>query len=274
VFSPVETVVRRVLTACPRWLVGTTAAFAFALLLISCSTLERTVVAPPGVPGATFVGNDACVDCHENYTRVFSGSPHARLHATTAKMAGGSGCESCHGPGSKHVESGGGFGKFIINPGRDPQACFTCHLDVHAQFKLPQHHPVIEGKMNCVQCHDPHGLDIMKPSRGLAISRQNDQCASCHRDQSRRFVFEHEALREACTSCHQPHGSMNRKMLAQPDANLCLRCHAQEQGPGVRRGEVFIGKVNHTRFLSRGTCWTAGCHTAVHGSNVDPYLRY
>jgi hypothetical protein len=23
-----------------------------------------------------------------------------------------------------------------------------------------------------------------------------------------------------------------------------------------------------------GTCWTAGCHTAVHGSNVDPRLRY
>jgi hypothetical protein len=23
-----------------------------------------------------------------------------------------------------------------------------------------------------------------------------------------------------------------------------------------------------------GTCWTSGCHTAVHGSNVDPRLRY
>jgi hypothetical protein len=23
-----------------------------------------------------------------------------------------------------------------------------------------------------------------------------------------------------------------------------------------------------------GTCWTSGCHTAIHGSNVDPRLRY
>jgi hypothetical protein len=26
--------------------------------------------------------------------------------------------------------------------------------------------------------------------------------------------------------------------------------------------------------LRIGTCWTAGCHTAIHGSNVDPRLRY
>jgi hypothetical protein len=26
--------------------------------------------------------------------------------------------------------------------------------------------------------------------------------------------------------------------------------------------------------LKMGTCWTAGCHTAVHGSNVDVRLRY
>jgi hypothetical protein len=26
--------------------------------------------------------------------------------------------------------------------------------------------------------------------------------------------------------------------------------------------------------LQIGTCWAAGCHTAVHGSNVDPRFRY
>jgi len=189
-------------------------------------------------------------------------------------MPGSAGCESCHGPGSKHLAVGGGRGKFIVNPGRDPQACFTCHLEVHAAFNLPQHHPVREGKMNCVQCHDPHGADIMKPARGLAMSRVNEQCAACHREQSKRVVFEHEALREGCTTCHQPHGSINQKLLVQPDSNLCLRCHAQVQGPGVRPGQLIIGKVNHTPYVSRGSCWTSTCHTAVHGSNVDPYLRY
>jgi predicted CXXCH cytochrome family protein len=247
-------------------------------LLISCSTVERSLAPPPEIPGATFTGNASCVDCHANYTRVFAASPHARLHVETAKMPGNSGCESCHGPGSKHIAVGGGRGKFIVNPGRDPQACFACHLEVHTEFNLPQHHPVREGKMNCVQCHDPHGQDIMKPAGGLAMARLNEQCASCHRAQSKRVVFEHEALREGCTTCHSPHGSVNRKMLVQADPNLCLRCHAQLAGgarPGqAGRGELIIGKVDHTPFVRRGTCWTATCHTAVHGSNVDPYLRY
>jgi hypothetical protein len=37
---------------------------------------------------------------------------------------------------------------------------------------------------------------------------------------------------------------------------------------------VLIGATTHTAYLSRGTCWSAGCHTAVHGSNVDAKLRY
>jgi predicted CXXCH cytochrome family protein len=126
--------------------------------------------------------------------------------------------------------------------------------------------------MNCVQCHDPHGSDIMKPAGGLAMARLDQQCATCHREQMKRVVFEHPALREGCATCHQPHGSVNRKMLVQPDPNLCLRCHAQ--APGTGRGELFIGKVRHTGFINRGTCWTSTCHTAVHGSNVDRYLRY
>jgi len=254
------------------FLLGAWAAGA-SFLLISCSTVERELAPPPEMPGATFVGNAGCVDCHANYTRIFAASPHARLHVESAQMLGGSGCESCHGPGSKHVVIGGGRGKFIINPGKDPQSCFACHLNVHAEFNLPQHHPVREGKMNCVQCHDPHGSDMMKPAGGLAMARLNEQCATCHREQSKRTVYEHEALREGCTTCHAPHGSINQKMLVQADANLCLRCHAQTSR-GIANREIFIGDVRHTSFISRGTCWTAGCHTAVHGSNVDPHLRY
>ena len=90
--------------------------------------------------------------------------------------------------------------------------------------------------MSCVQCHDPHGGDILKPKGGLAMARQNESCAQCHREQTRPFVFEHEALREGCAVCHNPHGSINEKMLVESDPNLCLRCHAQVQAPG---GEHF-----------------------------------
>lgn len=250
----------------------------WALLLASCSTFPKSTIAPPQIEGATFVGNKACAECHANFTRAFPGNPHARLQFEGAPQGEHAGCESCHGPGSLHLKAAGGR-RLIVNPGRDPQACFNCHLDVHAQFKLPQHHPVLEGRMNCVQCHDPHGGDIYKASHRTALGVRpesglatlNESCAECHREQARPMVFHHEALREGCTICHQPHGSIADKMLVQRDNNLCLKCHAQVATLG---GQIFIGETVHTTHLSRGACWSAGCHTAVHGSNIDRKLRH
>jgi predicted CXXCH cytochrome family protein len=244
------------------------------VLLNSCSTESLSITAAPQIAGATFVGDHACAECHTNISRVFGSSPHARIRLEDTRAAGQTGCESCHGPGSLHIASGGGRAKFIVNPGKNSTACFECHRPIEAQFHLPQHHPVLEKKMNCVQCHDPHGLDILKPAGGLAMARPNESCGQCHREQTRPFVFEHPALREGCTMCHNVHGSINAKLLTQRDSNLCLRCHAQVQGPSVARGQIYIGNVDHTSFLRMGSCWSSGCHTAIHGSNVDIRLRY
>lgn len=186
-------------------------------------------------------------------------------------MAGRTGCESCHGPGSKHVEAGGGLGASIVNPNRDPDACYVCHQDIHAAFSLPAHHPVPEGRIACSQCHDPHGFEIRQPSKGLAMARQNESCTQCHRDQTRPFLYEHAAMREGCTVCHSPHGSVNQKLLVQNDANLCLKCHSQLQ---FKTGSIMVGKQDHAQLIRMGTCWSSGCHTAVHGSNVNPKLQY
>jgi hypothetical protein len=62
-------------------------------------------------------------------------------------------------------------------------------------------------------------------------------------------------------------------MLTQADNNLCFRCHAQVQSPGLA-SETFIGKSRHSAYLQIGTCWSAGCHTAVHGSDINPIFLY
>src|SRR5689334_25345625 len=72
----------------------------------SCSTVHRTVVELPAVPGAEYVGSQECQQCHEKIYRDFiTSADHARLIAP-GPNAIGVGCESCHGPCSLHIQSG------------------------------------------------------------------------------------------------------------------------------------------------------------------------
>jgi len=238
------------------------------VLLISCGTVSETIIAPPGIPGATYVGSDSCRHCHKPITSDFITATHARLKAE-GKNALNIGCESCHGPGSKHVEAGGGRGN-IINPNRSPETCFRCHLDVRAKFSLPNHHPLAEGKVSCSNCHDPHKGSMIRGG-GTEFTSRNETCFQCHTAQHGPFVYEHEAVRDGCTSCHDPHGSVNARLLLERNQALCIKCHFQRPTPS---GQLLIGNTDHTNYLTRGTCWSAGCHEAVHGSQVSNTLRY
>lgn len=236
--------------------------------VISCGTLNRPLAMPPQIPGATFVGSQECSTCHEEITRFFPTATHARLVAPGTN-AMNMGCEGCHGPGSIHSQAGGGAHN-IVNPGKSPEVCFQCHLDKRGQFNLPYRHPVLEGKMTCSDCHEPHRGTALTAG-GTALLNERNICEKCHTRQMGPFVFEHEAMREGCTSCHAVHGSVNAKLLKERNQNLCLKCHFQRQ---TTPGTILIGDFDHGRFLSRGTCWSAGCHEAVHGSQVTTFLRF
>jgi predicted CXXCH cytochrome family protein len=238
-----------------------------AAALLSCATVSRTVVAPPQIPGATYVGSKSCSDCHEDITKGFDTATHARLqaHGPNATEVG---CESCHGPGSLHSESGG-VKHTIVNPQKSPETCFQCHLEMRGQFALPYHHPLAEGRVTCSDCHDAHKGPAIQGG-GTALAGADETCLRCHSAQRGPHVFEHEAMREGCATCHNPHGSVNPKLLTARNAVLCLKCHFQQQAPG----QLLIGGRDHSTFVSRGTCWTAGCHEAVHGSKVSSSLRF
>ncbi|MCR4336991.1 MAG: hypothetical protein NUV91_04210 [Candidatus Omnitrophica bacterium] len=215
---------------------------------------------------AKYVGTETCATCHEKENREYELSTHARITVSNENEFIANGCEMCHGPGSIHVDNGGGKGT-MINPSKDPSICFSCHLEKKAEFSLPYHHPVNEGKMSCADCHDLHGTDP-RPWTSSSMDDVNATCFKCHKETRGPFVFEHEAVGEGCTTCHKVHGSIHDKMLVIRDINLCLRCHTQVNYP-------TIGDFNHgaTRF-TQGTCFSGGCHTAVHGSNFDDHLRY
>lgn len=253
------------LAAMLAWAMG---GLAVLLVAVSCSTSQRTIVAPPEIAGAQFVGSENCAQCHEAIVRDFITADHARLRVRGDQVQDQS-CESCHGPGSLHAESGGTRGT-IVNPRKSSDSCFQCHLDKRGQFGLPHHHPIEEGKVSCGDCHHPHKGRALEGT-ATSLRGNNETCLRCHPSQRGPFVFEHEAVREGCTTCHEPHGSINAKMLTERNANLCLKCHFQQQ---TAPGRIFIGGRDHSAFLSRGTCWTAGCHEAVHGSHIGSSLRF
>jgi predicted CXXCH cytochrome family protein len=242
-------------------------AAAWGLLLIGCVTANRAVLAPPKIAGATFVGTKNCVECHAEITDHFDTATHSRL-ALSASKVGDTGCEACHGPGSLHSSTGGARGT-IVNPLKSPETCFQCHLDKRGEMSLPHAHPVLNGQVSCADCHDPHKGNAIKGG-ALNLATANETCTECHTAQKGPFIYQHNAMLEGCTACHNPHGSVNDKMLIARDDNLCLRCHLEVAGTG----QIVVGGEDHASRLQRGTCWSAGCHEAVHGSNANSHLRY
>lgn len=263
----------------------TVGAIVLLVAVISCRTVNRSVVVLPNFPPAKYIGSKECEQCHQEIYRGFPTADHGRLIAE-GPNALNAGCESCHGPASLHAESGGEVKPlYSFAPGR-PQTtsygareavgharetetlCFQCHIDVRGKFNLPSHHPVPEGKLSCTDCHSPHKGSIYRG--GTALLAENEKCLRCHSEQRGPYVFEHEASREGCTICHTAHGSVNAKLLTVRDANLCVKCHFQQ----VRGGRLLFGGSDHTLRVQQGTCWTAGCHEAVHGSRVNSSLRF
>lgn len=184
----------------------------------------------------------ACLSCHQASWPSWESSAHQR-----GKVS----CWQCHaGVWHRAVPR--------TEASRSIGVCASCHGDVTAAFRSAWHHPVAEGKMSCVSCHDVHGE---QPPEELAF----DRCAQCHPQAAGPFVFPHRAIEEeGCTACHTPHGSVNRSLLRSSGNGLCLRCHVQSNFPGV-------GKVPHNfQLLGGGRCYD--CHSEVHGSNVNDRL--
>ena len=209
---------------------------------------------------AQYAGESTCLTCHE--TQRSDRTAHGRA-ADARSPAAMQGCESCHGPGRTHAETGEATNirSFRTLQTRDANAtCTSCHSrGAHTQWSGSVHDA---RNVSCVTCHSVHSPK--SAAAQLSRASQIETCAQCHKAQVLKTQRSaHMPLREGkleCASCHNPHGSTNVKLLKAGNwvNEACVSCHAEKRGP-------FLWE----HAAGRESC--VSCHDP-HGSSNDRML--
>ncbi len=196
---------------------------------------------------------EACMTCHQH-----RGAGMSEWHASTHSMEGVV-CFDCHA---------------IHDTKKRPlDSCKGCHQESYAQLELPNHHPVREGRMSCVSCHNPHRATEFQLDTDM---RLNDLCYTCHQDKEGPFIFEHEPVVEDCRLCHVPHGSVANNLLTANEPMLCLQCHEFHFHAGLVSppGAIDVGgteRENPHGTDSMNVAFTtrcSQCHSQIHGTDL------
>ena len=203
--------------------------------------------------------NQQCLACHETGKRLhWAGSKHQ-----TEDLA----CTNCHAVHTPHDK--------VLAKATQPEVCFNCHKTERGQVNRISHHPVMEGKVVCADCHNPHGSTGPKL---LVKDSVNDTCYTCHAEKRGPFLWEHAPVTDDCTNCHTPHGSTNSPLLKARAPWLCQECHSGDHAKNIYSGANLPGgnvvTINGIQGLanqsppaqlSARACMN--CHVLVHGSN-------
>ena len=216
----------------------------------------KTPMKNPGKKGSMSADESSgtCIACHksDNKRSHWDGSTHQTRDVT---------CASCH---SVHAAKDKVLAKLT-----QPEVCFTCHKSQRAELNRPSRHPILEGKVSCSDCHNPHG------SVGPKLMKKDstvETCYQCHAEKRGPFVHNHEPVQEDCGNCHNPHGSVVDSLLKMRQPMLCHSCHTphggqvlQVQGQGTNNRTATSGGKDGVNITQGRGC--ANCHTQVHGGN-------
>jgi len=247
-----------------------------------------------------YVGDETCAMCHDEITLQFSRTPHAVASGWSVEK----GCESCHGPGEKHVDEGD---PELIRQPSDLSArevntmCMDCHKRQESHFSFRQSIHSL-GDVACTSCHNPHVThDKMLERSGRQL------CSDCHQAIASQFDLARSHPDDDCSSCHDPHQTRSLRTDTTAFRDTCVNCHFEKTGPFLYDHDVALvdgcatchevhGSPNrhllkhepqvnlcyqcHSAAVTPG--WHSvprflnekctACHTAIHGSNTSSFF--
>ena len=192
-------------------------------------------------PAPEYIGEQLCKTCHTVEAEHWGDTVHAEVFERAARNdLEARGCEACHGPGSRHmanpVDPAGlvGFTRLAgVSVEQMNAQCLECHSTGARIHWSGSAHEVQE--VACSDCHNPHPAEGAH-EKALLREPQMKLCTGCHLQKKAQLIRPgHMPLREGkmeCTSCHNPHGTPNDKMLLQTSVNQNFyTCHAEKRGP-------------------------------------------
>jgi DmsE family decaheme c-type cytochrome len=260
----------------PRRIAWGAAGVLYCCALLVATRVETTVAAATAAPQAIkpaaasgsqqqaeYLGSDTCLGCHDDAAKHLADTLHWKT-ANPRSPAADKGCESCHGPGSRHIEDPGddtAIRKFSkMSPHETSATCLTCHAKgTHALWDGSTHDV---RNLSCITCHSVHSPVSTRSQ--LKSADEPAVCISCHRTQVLKVSrVSHMPVPEGkmtCSSCHNPHGSTNVRLLKVGNwiNESCVSCHTEKRGP-------FL--FEHA--AGRESCIT--CHDP-HGSSTEKML--
>ena len=241
-----------------------------ALACESCHGAGSRHLADPDDPGAIIAFtrasgasaetiNGLCLQCHDAGARIhWQGSVHERQELA---------CADCHNPMAEQSE------RNLLVRASVSRTCFSCHPAQRHEFRKRSHMPLLEGGIECTDCHQPHG-SVTDPL--LRADTVNQLCHQCHAEKRGPFLWEHAPVVESCLTCHRPHGSNHERLLVAALPFLCSRCHGQVGGfshpNDLLTGGNLAGGIRPDERLLGRAC--VNCHVQIHGSNHPSGARF
>jgi len=192
-----------------------------------------------------------CAACHytgysltknsdDTYTASAVADYKGEKHPATGKLQEMNiGCESCHGPGSEHLDSGGA-GKSIITPQnltpeRETMICAACHTRTQSNDKDGHKYENPLDKNNKMMLPGTSRANFLAnnvSSYDTSAFWGDNVHAKKHHSQATEFIqskkYRNGTQLTTCASCHDVHapGKDRHQLNGASDNKLCLSCHS------------------------------------------------